>query len=658
MHKPGRRARMQSAFLPRLAQDTSGNVLPLTAGALVVMLALVGGAVDMGGAYKVQRRLQAACDAGVLAGRRAVGSNGFDRTALAQANLYFNNNFDEGRQESSNTVFTPTTPDNGNTIKATATTQAKALIMKVFGYRTMNLKVNCSASMGVGNSDVTFVLDTTGSMAYNVNNGSPTSTKPSKISSLRASMKNFYTTVKNAAGSSNARVRYAFVPYSSTVNVGRVLNDTNPAYLADTMQINSWHFVNWSGIVRTWTGTDVTDPDYTDWAYVDTSTSYSTSTSCSNAKPADKSWSNSGQAYQDTSVSIDSTTGQQVTATGLHQRQTDTEYQCHYSTFRNAYYIRYRAGTRTQSSFDYTAKDEIPVTTAGASYADVVYQRRSMDTSQYKKFVTVSVPMGSSSGRTSNLSYTWNGCIEERQTVAADAFTFDSLQTGIKPTGAYDLDIDMVPTSDTATQWKPMWWNVYAARSSYAIKYSKTATKIDPDDAPACPTAARLLAETTQADFNAYADSLKAEGGTYHDIGLIWGARFSSPTGIFASNVNTRPSNGGSVSRHLIFMTDGDLDPDPNTYTAYGVESREHRVTPNGTDAEQVVRHRSRFLAVCEAIKARGIRLWVIAFGTTLSNDLKTCATTDSSFQADDESELDTEFQKIAKQVGELRITQ
>ncbi len=37
----------------------------------------------------------------------------------------------------------------------------------------------------------------------------------------------------------------------------------------------------------------------------------------------------------------------------------------------------------------------------------------------------------------------------------------------------------------------------------------------------------------TQTSFNAYADSLVATGSTYHDIGMIWGARISSPDGIF-----------------------------------------------------------------------------------------------------------------------------
>jgi len=130
--------------------------------------------------------------------------------------------------------------------------------------------------------------------------------------------------------------------------------------------------------------------------------------------------------------------------------------------------------------------------------------------------------------------------------------------------------------------------------------------------------------------------------------------------------VSDEPSNGGTVSRHLIFMTDGELDPDRGTFTAYGIEQDDKRITGTGTsDSAQLSRHRSRYLAICEAIKARGIRLWVIAFGAgvTLSDDLDGddgdgCSSPDSAFKSDNPEELNETFQEIANQVGELRVTQ
>ena len=56
-------------LLKSLRHDRQGNVLPMAAAGVLVMAALIGGAVDMSRAYQTQSRLQSACDAGVLAGR-------------------------------------------------------------------------------------------------------------------------------------------------------------------------------------------------------------------------------------------------------------------------------------------------------------------------------------------------------------------------------------------------------------------------------------------------------------------------------------------------------------------------------------------------------------------------------------------------------------
>ncbi len=172
-----------------------------------------------------------------------------------------------------------------------------------------------------------------------------------------------------------------------------------------------------------------------------------------------------------------------------------------------------------------------------------------------------------------------------------------------------------------------------------------------------CPRRARLLAEMSDSEFDAYADLLIATGNTYLDIGILWGGRLTSPSGIFAENVNDEPDNGASVARHMIFMTDGEMNTGNTIQTSYGIEYHDRRVTSNGSSLQDE-RHTSRFLAVCEAVKAKGIRLWVIAFGTTLNTDLQTCSSEDSSFAAANASQLNTAFQEIANQVGELRVVQ
>ena len=106
------------------AAPSSREILARLVG-FVVLAALVGSAVDMGRAYKAQRRLQSACDAGALAGRRSVGTNGFDATAQTAAEKYFDNNFDDAQQQTTaaNTTRTFSSADNGNVVTGTASIQ-------------------------------------------------------------------------------------------------------------------------------------------------------------------------------------------------------------------------------------------------------------------------------------------------------------------------------------------------------------------------------------------------------------------------------------------------------------------------------------------------------------------------------------------------------
>jgi hypothetical protein len=173
-----------------------------------------------------------------------------------------------------------------------------------------------------------------------------------------------------------------------------------------------------------------------------------------------------------------------------------------------------------------------------------------------------------------------------------------------------------------------------------------------------CVPAAFGLTTITSSAFGTYVDALTANGATYLDTGMTWGARLSSPDGMFSDVVNATPTNGGQVGRHLIFMTDGQMDTANYVTQSWGIEYLDRRVTDDGSKSEDDARHTQRFRAMCDAIKAKGIRIWVIAFTSSLSTDLTYCASSSSSYTATSASALDTAFQSIAKQVGELRLNQ
>ncbi|WP_328700731.1 pilus assembly protein TadG-related protein [Croceibacterium atlanticum] len=635
-------------------------MLPMMAVGMLVLAGLVGSGVDMARGYMTERRLQAACDAGVLAGRRAVSTNGFDATALGQANAFFDANYDVDQQGTAEPAFTPSSDDDGNTVNGIATVTLDTVIMRIFGFDTFDLSVTCSASMGVGNSDIVFVLDNTGSMAWAPNGQSwGVPSDGTRIYALQTAMKEFYDTVDASVQGSNARIRYGFVPYSSAVNVGRLINSVDSNYIANSVTIQSRQAVNWSDVVAEWTSGDPT------WTNPQTGyfqrlndTRYYNRNSCENSMPADDNdWTANGGIQTDVeSETLDPATGRKITAYGNRQEFVKRDYDCRYysSWYGSGYYVHVREYTRYKISYSYEARNQVPVTGSGQYYQDWVYQPVTYDVSNFKNFNSVSVPVGSWYGRTSNVTSTWQGCIQERQTVDASTFSFVNLATGITPGTALDLDIDSAPTSDDATKWKPLWDDVTFNRGSVDPTFNGGGVNTY------CPQRSQLLAEMSESDFDDYADSLSPVGSTYHDLGLLWGARISSPSGIFSGNVTAEPSNGGTVSRHLIFMTDGELAPSMSINSSYGIENLDRRITGNGNSSRQEPRHRSRYLAICEAIKARGIRLWVIAFGSgvTLSSELQTCASANSAFKADNAEELNEQFQEIAKQVGELRVIQ
>lgn len=521
--------------LSRLLASKSGNVLPILAASIMPMAAMIGGAVDMSRAYMVKSRLQHACDAGVLAGRRAMAAGTYTTAAQNQAQDFFDVNFQPGYNDTTDVDFDTNNVTGTSQVTGTASAVMPTTIMGMFGTETINIEVSCEAELNLTNTDVTFVLDVTGSMAQSIPNGSGGTVV--KIEALRSSVMSFYDTLANAATGSLARIRYSFVPYSTNVNVGELLYDANPQWLVG---------------------------------------------------------GNSGETWN------------------------------------------YQSRRRVTGWF-------------GASWQ---YRQMSFGVHDFVRSIKPANPAVSTPSEINGNTSRWGGCIEERDTIAAAQYAHTNNGiTADGELGAHDLNIDAAPTN-TATKWRPYWPEVYFLSDGTRL------TNLTANGYVACPSKARLLSVMTRSAVQTYVDGLITIGGTYHDVGLLWGARLASPQGLFASTVNASPGNGGSISRHMIFMTDGDLTAYPDVASMYGIEQHDRRITGTVGESVHLERRQRRYLALCQAIKAKGIRLWVIAFGTTLTADMETCASSGSSFTAANSASLNTAFQNIARQISELRLTQ
>jgi hypothetical protein len=292
---------------------------------------------------------------------------------------------------------------------------------------------------------------------------------------------------------------------------------------------------------------------------------------------------------------------------------------------------------------------------SGFTFAEWEYKPRALDVSGYLTGTATLTP-----SETNGSKSTWAGCIEERDTDS-------SINTGTNSisSNAHDLNIDEIPSNNN-NKWRPSWKEVIYLRNS-ASDADPTVTRIgggtpvtnQGSDSYACPTEAKRLQAWTRSDLSTYLNSLNADGYTYHDIGMIWGGRFISPDGIFGGD-NPSTYNSMPVARFIIYMTDGALNTVETGYSSYGVEYLDKRVTGGyTTSSDQDNRHNQRFALACQAAKAKGVSIWVVAFASSLSTQLQNCAskTTQASVSSDSAS-LIAKFAEIGKNIGSLRLTQ
>ncbi|MCC6925564.1 pilus assembly protein TadG-related protein [Novosphingobium sp.] len=610
--------------LRRLLRDRAGNTLALIAAGLVPIMAMIGGGVDMGRSYLAQSRLQQACDAGVLAARKKLGSEVVTTGVIpAQVteigNKFFNINYRNGAYWTENRSFEMTL-ESDYAISGVASVDVPTTIMGLFGYNEVALQVDCAAKLNFSNTDIMFVLDTTGSMTT-TNSGD---SEP-RIDVLKNVVRNFHGQIEGAK-SPGTRVRYGFLPYSTNVNVGLLLKSD---WVVDKWKYNGRESID-TGVTQTYWDTSTT------YTYVSGSAS-AIATFASATCPADT----VTYTYSGTGTNPDGSTYGTTTVNGT--RYDNYTYSwlttAPVEKTRQIYKWRYHP-MKFNLAFVKGATGEDPLKTG-------VMQARMY---------------GYPSPTPENLDIYFRGCVEERDTYEIDDYDNVDLSK------ALDLDIDLVPTpGDEKTQWRPMlheisfepevWWDGSGTFKSPAVaEYDYLMASWA--NLSACPAEARKLDEMAAADVDAYLDTLTADGNTYHDIGMIWGGRLLSPTGLFSGE--NADVDGKPTSRHMIFLTDGETAPLDLSYGTYGIEPLDKRrwnpESPKlGLTLTDVVER--RFGVACEEVKKRNITVWVIGFGTTLNPIMTECAGPGHFFEARDSAELSDVFSEIAAQMGDLRVS-
>ncbi len=661
------------SFFWTLAKDPTANTIVISAAAMVPLIGMVGGAVDASRYYMTTTRLQAACDAGALAARRAMDDDEFNGTHKQLGRNFFDQNYEDGLFGLEN-LSRDYTSDGDGEVDGAASGRLPASLMQIFGFGEFNVSVSCSAEINISNTDVMFVLDVTGSMncAPGTAGGCSTEQTDSKIGSLRSAVLTFYDTV-DAATSVNAQVRYGVVPYSSNVNVGASLDPSwmaqDPEYQTRVAVFTPDNWVFDETVSSNRTGTIGTQTDIgvstTTWEGVETfddcvdlafsqhfdiyngggNTSGLTLVSSTSTGDDTREVSYTGNIQWKVLDSFDSGTY----FSGSERCVIDYEEKS-YEADGEVTFTEVNIGNQ----FDYWDYDEHNVSDLGAglSLASLYGQ-----TGTPAGVVgTIDLPTGTGGVDT---THTWNGCIEEASTDEGQS-VFSPL-----PAAANDLNINLVPSNEQE-RWKPALASLIHYRFDSGGNWSTSQqdssddfTTVQGADNLNCPKAAQRLTTMTRADLENYisaANGFVADGSTYHDFGMIWGARFIAPNGIFSADNSAAP-NGDAIARHIVFMTDGTQSTSNTTYGLYGIEWWDRRVTTDGSGTQLATNHAARFQAACQAARDENITVWVVAFGTTLTTNLSTCASPGRAYSASDEAALTQAFTEIAQQIAALRLT-
>jgi hypothetical protein len=566
--------------------------------------------------------------------------------------------------------------------------------MKVFGQDQLEIEVDCSSRLDVGNVDVMMVLDVTGSMAATVSDGG------TRLDALKNAVRDFYDVLGPGGGNAGNQIRYGFMPYSATVNVGRILIDENPDWLTGGNTGQSWLYQTRQGqweypnpdYVAPTGGRDpnynpTTDPNR---QLVGTSSSNftqqlrsvdgpeCTGNFAANAGTIPGYWqpSNSGYPAGNPIVTINNSGAESVVTT---------------VTFS---YVSWNGSTALPpanavgSSFWRTCVRR--VTTRVDRYAfpsnpgngepqflisnvwradatrflGWTYGQFAVDVNAYVRSLDSSNPAVQLPTAESQSPDRWNGCIEERTTVPTITTSTNSI-----PAAALDLDIDLLP-SDAASRWGPSWTDIAYDRTSSTNGFRPVdelnETLTVENGYFACPAEARRLAEYeaynegSSDDLESYINGLFPIGGTNHAIGMAWGMRFLSPTGLFA-DTNASSGNGFSIGRHVVFMTDGLIDIRPYNVDAWGFQKLDGRLAPtDSTELQLEAIQSQRFQLLCSAAKSRGWTVWVVQFGVdTVDANMLACSSGEEFAKpATNSATLRAAFGDIAKTIGGLRLSE
>lgn len=596
-----------------------------------VMMGALSISIDLGRYAISQARMQSALDAANLAASVDVGHYGNTSCPTSQtawqsdALAYYNTNMPGGYLNlllsSSNFTATctnnPSSAGGGQLVQLSATGELP-LMMPAF-LASNNTGTSSSSTGSSGNQDMqvaatdqvmripqsqlelALVLDNTGSMAETPSGGNANTTSQSKIYGLRNAATNLVADLFSQESTGVSTYYIGIVPFASTVNVGLAppWTGSNGTTISAALSPGSWlqqtFSYNSNGVSMTGTPTVSLNNNLGEWTWNGNGWG-----GCA-AEPRDSNGNLAALAYAPSATAASSSTSSSTST---------------YLPFTPYYYNVPPAGLNIYTGNGY-----------GYGYG--------------QSSCTTSTMTGVSS------TTTWLSSSGSEATCSSSS--------------------SAIPVS--------VWKQMSAGTSSNGYPLNQNNLCIG-------TPVTFLTNDQTQLD-NAIA-AMQPAGSTIIPLGLLWGWRMLSSAWAGTWNQRSGITTGLPMSentiglqRVLIMMTDGENDVSSatvpgqevtyfnglsgsgtNSLHAPSVPSSNYSSGTLATGTININDINSYQAAVCSAIKASGVTIYTVAFGTeaAANTTLQACASPGDYYSASSNTALNTIFQQIASNIGMLRL--
>jgi Flp pilus assembly protein TadG len=210
----------KNKFKYNFFQSVRGAAAPLIVASIIPMIGAMGGAVDLANIYLVRSQMRDATDNAALAGGRLFRSEDRD----AHVTNFFNSNLPILANGNTLHSFNIDTSSVGKReiITVKAEVDVKLVIMKFFGFNTYRIKTESTVERGATGMELVLALDNTYSMTQTDVGGG------TRMDALKVASKQLINTLYGG-NDTNPNLWIGIIPYTSMVNVGKILKDEETA---------------------------------------------------------------------------------------------------------------------------------------------------------------------------------------------------------------------------------------------------------------------------------------------------------------------------------------------------------------------------------------------------------------------------------------------